>query len=504
MSIQNIKLTKSELLGIIKKQTITGSIITYVGVAIGFVTTGILALRIDPKYIGLINVIVSYAVMASIIGGLGLAGVTTRLFPYFRTKDGKHNGFLFLAVVISLSGFILTTIAIIAVKYLFYADRSSDDLVVQFFYYTIPVSFFLIFFGLFDNYYKILFNAIKGIFLKEFVQKLGTFIAIFLMVLGLLSIKEFVFIYMLGFSLPGIILLFYALADKQNNFKPNIDFINPSLKKSIISVGFYSIISGASGIIAFSIDKVMLDSLSGLSDTGIYSIAFYFGMIISIPARSLIKISSALIAESWKNNDLGNISTIYKKSALNLFVVGSILTIGLYINQDNLSVLLKDEYAKGISVILFIAFAFLSDMLGGTAPQILASSKHYKVQTYLMLAFTLLVILTNYIFIPLYGINGAALATLISKLSVNIARYLIVYKLFKLQPYNYKFLLIILFLLLMLGLNYFIPVQSNFIMDIFLRSSIIGLVFFVLIYSFNISEDINNQINQIIAKLKQK
>jgi len=491
-------------LGIIKKQTIRGSIITYFGVAIGFVTTGILALKINSEYIGLVALIVAYAGMASIIGGLGLGGITNRLFPYFRTKDGKHNGFLFVATIISLAGFLLATIAIIAIKYFFYSDRGSDDLVNQYFYYIIPVTFFLIFFGLFDNYYKILFNAIKGIFLKELAQKLGTFIAISLMVLGLLSLKSFVFIYMLGFSIPGIIFIFYAISDKSNNFKPNLEFITPTLKKSIISVGFFSIISGASSVIAFSIDKVMLDSLSGLSETGIYSIAFYFGMIISIPARSLIKISSALIAESWKNNDIANIETIYKKSTINLFIVGSILTVGLYINQDNLSHLLQDEYASGISVIIFIAFAFLSDMLGGTAPHLLASSKHYKVQTYMMVAFTILVIVTNYIFIPLYGINGAALATLISKVTINIARFIVVNRLFKLQPYNYKFILIVIFLLLIVVLNYFIPTQSNFIIDIILRSSIAGILYFVLIYSFNISEDINNQINQVIVKIRRK
>lgn len=491
-------------MGIIKKQTIIGSIITYFGVAIGFVTTGILAPKINSEYIGLVALIVAYSVMASIVGGLGLGGITARLFPYFRTKDGKHNGFLFLAVVISVIGFILITIAIFAIKYFFYSDRASDDLVVQYFYYIIPVSFFLIFLGLFDNYYKILFNAIKGIFFKEFVQKLGTFIAISLMVLGLLSLKSFVFVYMLGFSIPGILFIIYAFADKSNNFKPNLEFINPALKKSIISVGFYSIISGASSVIAFSIDRVMLDSLSGLSDTGVYSIAFFFGMIISIPARSLIKISSALIAESWKNNDVANINIIYKKSTINLFLVGGLLTVGLYINQDNLSILLKDEYASGVSVILFIAFAFLSDMLGGTAPQILGSSRYYKVQTYMMVAFTILVIITNYIFIPLYGINGAAVATLISKVTVNIVRYIVVYKLFKFQPYNYKFILIIIFLLVMVGLNYFIPIQSNFIIDIILRSSIIGIVYFALIYSLNISEDINSQVNQIISKVKGK
>ena len=490
-------------MGIIKKQTIKGTIINYIGVIIGFVTAAILSPMIDSETIGLVSVIVAYSIIISNIGGLGIAGITTKLFPYFRTKDNKHNGFLFVAISIASVGFILATIIVIILKQIAYFDRNSDDLFMQHFYYIIPVVFFQIFFSLFDNYYKIIFDAIKGIYLRELVQKLGTFIAIAMMVAGFFDFETFIIVYLIGFSLPGLIFIFYAIFDRKTNFKPNLDFIDKELKSSIISVGLFSIISGASGIIAVNIDKIMLESMTSLSDTGVYSIAFYFGLIISIPARSLVKISSALIAESWKNNDLKNISTIYKKSTINLFVVGVLFLIGLVINIDNILVFLSNEYANGKIVIILIAFAFLSDMLGGTAPQILASSDKYKIQTYLMIIFVLLVILTNYILIPLYGINGAAIATLISKLIVNTIRYIIVYKNYKFQPYNYKFLLVIVIGALMLGISYIIPKQTNFIVDIIVRSSVISIFYLGLIYILNISEDINNQFNSIIRKIKR-
>ena len=489
-------------MGIIKKQTIKGTIINYIGVGIGFVTAAILSPMIDSKTIGLVSVIVAYSIIISNIGGLGIAGITTKLFPYFRTKDNNHNGFLFVAISIASIGFILAAIIVFILKQVAYSDRTSDDLFMQHFYYIIPVVFFQIFFSLFDNYYKVIFDAIKGIYLREFVQKLGTFAAIAMMVAGFVNFETFVIVYLIGFSLPGIIFIIYAILDKKTSFKPNLKFIDKELKSSIISVGIFSIVSGASGIIAVNIDKIMLESMTGLSSAGVYSIAFYFGLIISIPARSLVKISSALIAESWKNNDIKNISLIYKKSTINLFVVGVIFLIGLTINIDNILVLLSNEYANGKIVIILIAIAFLSDMLGGTAPQILASSSKYKVQTYLMIAFVFLVILTNYLLIPKYGINGAAAATLLSKLIVNIIRFFIVYTNYKLQPYNFKFILVFVIGALVMGINYIIPKQSNFIIDIILRSGTVSIIYIMLIYFLNISEDINNQLNQILKKIK--
>ena len=487
-------------MGLIKKQAIKGTIINYIGVIIGFVTAAILSPKIDSEIIGLVSVIVSYAIIISQIGSLGLTGITTRLFAYFRTKDNKHNGFLFLAVGISVIGFILASLIVVGIRYIAYSNRSSDDLFIQYYWYIIPVAFFTIFFNLFDNYYKVLFNAVKGIFLKELIQKIGTFTALLMIVAGFINFKTFVFVYLVGYSLPGIIIIITAIFDKNNSFKPQLDFINPELKKSIISVGLFSIISSASGIVAMNIDKVMIEDITGLSATGVYSIAFYFGVIIIIPSRSLLKISSALIAESWKNNDIENIKQIYNKSTINLFLIGALLFIGLYINIDNILVLLKGNYANGKYVILFIAFAFLSDMLAGTAGQVLFTSKKYKTQSYLMILYVLLIIGTNYLLIPKYGINGAAIATLASKILINIIRFIIIYVSYKLQPYNYKFLVVLFIALIVFAINYYIPKQDYFIIDIILRSSIISIVYLSLSYFLNISEDINKQINSFIKK----
>lgn len=492
-------------MGLIKEQTIKGTIINYIGIGIGFVTTAILTPLIDSEVIGLVSVIISYSIIISNLGGLGLNGITVKLFPYFRTKDNKNNGFLFLSIGIALVGFALASLIVIILKDIAYSNRSNDDLFLQYYYYIIPVVFFQIFFNLFDNYYKVIFDAIKGIYLREFVQKLGTLFAIFMMVSGFLSLDAFVFVYLLGFSLPGILIIIIAIFDRKNHFRPHLDFVDPSLKKSIISVGIFSIVSGASGIIAINIDKIMIEDMTNLSNAGVYTVAFYFGLIISIPARSLIKIASALITEAMKNNNMEEVNSIYKKSSINLFIFGSLFLTGLYINVDNIVILLSNDYGTGINVILIIGLAFLVDMLGGTASQILFVSHLYKLQTYIMIAFVFFVIITNYIFIPLYGITGAAIATLISKVIINFIRFIIIYKSFKLQPYNYKFLLIIMISGLLLLVNYFlIPKQENFIIDIILRSSITAIIYLIFIYIFNISEDINQQLNQIYKTIRQK
>jgi O-antigen/teichoic acid export membrane protein len=487
-------------LGKLKVQTVKGTIINYAGILIGFVTAAILSPQVDSRYIGLVSVIVSYAVIMSQVGSLGLAGITTRLFTYFRTDDNRHHGFLFLSVIITLAGFLISTVILVIIRYFVYFQRSDNDLFLHYFWFIIPVLLFILIFNLFDNYYKMLYNAVTGIFLKEFVQKAGTFFAVLMIVAGLIGYETFVVVYLAGYSLPGILMLIYALKDRKNHFTPELNYLRPAMKRAVLSVGLFSIISTATGIVAINIDKIMIEAFTGLSKAGVYTIAFYFGVVIAVPARSMLKIASAHIADAWKRKDRENIKMIYQKSAINLFVVGAFLVTVLYINLDNILVLLKGDYADGKYVIILIALAYLTDMIAGTAGTVLFTSKKYQYQSYIMIIYVLLIVVTNLILIPKYGINGAALATLISKAIINIIRFSVIYFFFRFQPYNYKFLLVPLTVLLVLVINNFTGKAEHFIIDIIIRSGAAFLLYFGTVYILNISEDMNHHVKLILKK----
>ena len=93
-------------MGIIQKQAIRGTIYSYIGVGVGFLITGILFPKfLDLEVIGLLSLLVAYSVIFSQLGSLGFGGVINRLFPYFRDKESGHQGFLVIALGISLIGF---------------------------------------------------------------------------------------------------------------------------------------------------------------------------------------------------------------------------------------------------------------------------------------------------------------------------------------------------------------------------------------------------------------
>ncbi|MDD4757217.1 MAG: hypothetical protein PHG29_14160, partial [Prolixibacteraceae bacterium] len=78
-------------MGIIIKQSIKGSIWSYLGVGVGFITTAYLFPNyLDTETIGLFSLLVSWSILLSQFFSRGINGVTARLFPYFRDKRSEE------------------------------------------------------------------------------------------------------------------------------------------------------------------------------------------------------------------------------------------------------------------------------------------------------------------------------------------------------------------------------------------------------------------------------
>jgi O-antigen/teichoic acid export membrane protein len=254
----------------------------------------------------------------------------------------------------------------------------------------------------------------------------------------------------------------------------------------MLSISFFGIVSGFSNIAILNIDKYMIERYVGLSGVGVYSITFYFATMILLPARSIQKIATIILSESWKNNDLKNINTIYYKSTITQLIIGSYIFIGIWVNIDNIISILGPEYKDGVYVIFFIGLANMVYMLSGLSAYIITTSKKYIYSSIFMLIMLVLIVVTNLIFIPIYGIVGAALASFISMLGVSILRFIFIWKNFAIQPYNFQHLIIIGIVIISYYSAFFIPDSFNPFVNIMIKGTIVSLVFALLIMKTSI------------------
>lgn len=490
-------------MGVIKKQSIYGTVYTYFGALIGFVITSILFTRIlEKNQIGLLNILIAYAGIYGQLGSLGINSMITRMFSYFRTpNDNRHNGFLFIAFVITLFGMTLSLILFFLTKS-FIINENSSPLLKSYYLYIIPLIIFPnLFFKLFDSYSKVLYKASRGVFLNEVLPRLSVLVIIILYYFNIINFDRFVALYVISYCLPALVLLIQLKIENQFVLKPDFKLLNKKMILTIASVSLFGIIISATGEITLRIDRIMIEKLIDLQHVGVYSVAFFFGTMVILPARSVIKISSAVVADAWKDNDIDKINVVYKKSSITQFIVGAFIFILIWINIDNIVIIMTKDFSEGKFVILFIGLAYLAEMSTGVSNIILANSSKYKIQAYLLVLMAILIVFTNLLFIPVYGIVGAAFASFLSKILVLFLRWLYLWKKFKLQPYTIKTVVAVLIFATVFCIGWIIPKLNNFIIDIIIRSSVTALIFGVLVYYFKVSEDINTSIDNVFKKI---
>ena len=489
-------------MGEIQKQAIKGTIFNYLGIVLGFLYVGILFPRLlTTEQIGLLSVLVAYATIAMQFSSLGFNAVTTRLFPYFRNKEKKHNGFMMIGVSVQMVGFAVSVIVLLVLQYFHLLNTKGNPMFDQYFYIIFWLLFAMLFFNFFDNYFKVLYNAVIGTALKEFSQRLFIFVFIIFVYLHLIDFHWFTILYATAFTIPLLIIILLLVRRKEFFLSFPKTPISANLKKEMKTVALFSVISGFAGALTLNIDRIMIQSFEGLSMTGIYTTMFFFGTLVAVPARSLIKISSAFVADAWKENDVKLIDTILRKSVLNQTIIGILLLVGLWVNIDNILAILKPTFLPGKYVILVIGIAYLLDMFSGVSNTVLGTSKYFRFGTYFIAVQFVLIIIANLIFIPLYGIIGAAIGSLIAKLVFNFLKMLLLYRKLRLFPYSAKIFVVILLGGVAYLAAYFLPSLANPYFDAVLKGGIVTVIFIGALYLLKTSEDINAKIEQVVKKI---
>jgi O-antigen/teichoic acid export membrane protein len=491
-------------MGIVQKQTIHSTVWSYLGAALGFVNIALLSPRIfSPGEIGVVQVLLSFATLLSQFAGLGFTNVINRLFPYFRDPREKHNGFFVLSLVITLAGFIVTLVGMkFYTPFFEKANLDQSPLIAEYSFYIPALLLITVLFTLLDNYNKVLYNAVLGTFLREFLFRVLNLALILLFWAGILDFDGYILGYIISQGIP-LIVIFTSLVIRGEislKFKPG--FITPALRNEIILLCLFGILTGFSSNILTTLDKVFINHYLGEGQAGIYAIASYFAILILIPGRSMAKITVPFIAESWKKDDLKTIDDLYTRTSVSQYAAGLLIFTGLLVNIDNIFRLLPAEYGRSAAVIILVGIGNLVSVSTGINGVVLNTSALYRYQTWLMLFFIGIFVGTSAIFTPLLGITGIALASMVSNIIYNALCILVVGKQFRIWPYGMAHIRMTAVAVVAAAAGYIIP-QFSLYPDIIVRSLLVTIIFGAGLYFWKLSDDLNSIVDKVIVLIRK-
>ncbi len=494
-------------MGIVRKQSILSSIFIYIGFVIGAINILILF----PKYfsteeIGLTRIILDVSLLFATACTFGSVPITIKFFPFYNTfLPGKKNDLPFYTLLLCVVGILLMLLilpnfeAAIIRKF-----GARSPLFVDYFYLVYPFTVCMVFFYLFEAYAWSLKKTVLSNALKEFAFRLLTTVLILLFITNVIDFSKFINLYSYIFAIP--VLIFIISFTKDGNFpiQPNPSHVTRRLLGKMIP--FASFIFGGSilNIIARTNDTIIIASQSdgGLSDAAVFTIATYLVTVMEVPQRSLVSITTPVIADAWRRRDLLSIDRLYKKTSLNLLIVGLGIFGLVLINIDDAIVFLGSDYSLLGGIVLISGIAKLVDLATGLNTQILLLSKFWKLEFFTNMLLVALSIPLNYWLTKKYNSMGPAYGNLIALTVFNAIRFILIYKKFGMQPFSKRNIWTILIGLITFSAVFFIPFTENIFINVIIRSLLFVFIYGFLILKFKISPDIDGLVELAKSKFK--
>ena len=187
-------------MGVIFRQSIQNTIISYTGVGLGFIITIWMYPNIlTAEQYGLTRVLLSLAMVSTQLANLGMKNTIIRFFPYFRDKETDHHGFLFLSLIIPLAGFVVLSLGLYLFKpgiIQYFIEKS--ELLVEYYWLIVPLAFSILFFHVVTSFVQALYDTVLSSFLMDIGVRLLTAILLIVYFMGWITFEEFMVVVVLN------------------------------------------------------------------------------------------------------------------------------------------------------------------------------------------------------------------------------------------------------------------------------------------------------------------
>lgn len=484
-------------MGIVSSQSIKNTIITYFGFGIGAINALFLyTIFLGKIHYGIVAFVLSAANIMMPLMTFGVQNTLIRFYSKYNS-DEEREKFLSFMLFIPLVIIFPTT----AILYFFYPQITffilNENPNLAPFLWLIPVvGVFMGYFEIFYAWVKVHFQSVFGNFLSEVVTRVIILCLLFSVSQNWIQKDTFVYSLSFVYGFQCFAMMVFAMRVKMPVFK----FQFPKNTKEIFSYSFFIIATVTVSVMLIDFDKVMIPAYQNISNNAFYSVAVFIAMVIAVPSRAMMQIIYPVTAQLLNENKLEELNVLYKKSAINLQVFGGLIMLGIFLNCKEVYQLIPQEYSGGIAVVFLIGLSKFYDLILGNNAAIILNTKYYRWFLFFGIVLIVSMIVLYVILIPIYGIIGAALATLIAVIIYNTIKLLFVYWKMNLFPFTintfYSFGIITLVFLMF----YFWNFTFHPILNIVLKSILITIVYGFLNYKLKIS----NEMNQIFDKFKSK
>ena len=377
---------------------------------IGVFVTALVARNFGPELYGKFNYALSFVVLFSAFSTLGLETLAVKALI---DKEYDEGTILFTSFLMRLFGGII----LIIMTYLLIIIIEPNDKSLHYLVVILSLSMVFKSFEVIEYWIEAHQKAKLSSIIRMISYVIFAILRIILVIWGG-TLFQLSFIYLVNTIIIGIGLSFGYFINKKYKikWKISINFAKNMLRKSS-----FIILSGLMVTIYMQIDKVMLGALmASNSEVGIYSVAVSVSQMWYFVPIAVITSFKPVVMKAKKESAYS-----YKKS---LRIMYSIITwigiiFGFFImlfSAPIVNVLFGADYSRAANVLSVTVWSGTFALLGTASSIWMINEGLIKYSTIFIFFGAAINVILNVILIPVIGGYGAAIATLVTQVSVNI------------------------------------------------------------------------------------
>jgi len=414
----------------IKRTLTTGSnagfVIRVGGNLISFLLQVMLARLLGVESYGDYIYVITLVNILHIFGKVGFDRSSLRFIPSYQINEqcSLTKGFLLQSNKITLLCSVSLSIVSLIIIWLLHGSIRSDLIaLLGLASILLPLKSFSVM-----TYAKI--QAFKHVVLSQFLQLilepliLGVLVLIcFLVAQAYFNAKAALVINITATFVVTIVALGYL----RRYISKELFDISPSFKTSEwMKVSFILSLTIGFNLILQETDVIMIGMIQDTTESGIYKAAQRVSHLLRFGLIAINAIVAPLIAESFAANQMDQLQYISTFATRRMSAIAIFVCILLVFWGDKILALFGNEFQSAYVVLLVLGVGQIVNAFAGPVGVIMGMTNNQNFSLYLTVFSAVVNVALNYLFINLYGIIGAAIATSITLSFWNITQALVV------------------------------------------------------------------------------
>jgi len=407
------------------KEILKGTFIIFVFKVLGAISLFLTYILIPRYYgvetFGIYNLIFAMMLIGTVIARIGLDTYVLRILPSMKDHD-KISLFLKEVFKIITIGAIVVSIIIFLLSDIFnqYIFKSIDasNYLIGLTLIILPYTFFNVLPEVFRGFDELKWYSFFRNLSQNFT--IALLLSITILTSTLYSPIYILYVAITSITLIMMVLIYFFLKKNKINL-----FSKGKYQEKILKHSYPMFLASSIMFIMGYVDSFMISYYLDEYQVGIYNACISLSMLLTFVPIAIGGFISPKVSQAYSKGKHSEVQQIFKNSLIIITIVTLPIFAIMYNYSEFFLNLFGPEFTVATVTLLITNIAFLSEALSGPVGFILNMTDNQHTFMKILIIALLINITFNAILIPIYGINGAAIALLLSMFFWTISSFVV-------------------------------------------------------------------------------